>query len=88
MAKLKSKYVCQSCGYESAGYLGKCPEWGNWGTFVEEVENLTQKQESKLDVIDSVPPMKLSEIEMNSEIRLSTNISEFLEEGLFKGHWF
>jgi len=28
MAKVKSKYVCQSCGYETAGYLGKCPECG------------------------------------------------------------
>ena len=26
MAKVKSKWVCQNCGYESAGYLGKCPE--------------------------------------------------------------
>ena len=28
MAKIKSKYVCQNCGYETAGYLGKCPECG------------------------------------------------------------
>ena len=28
MAKVKSKYVCQECGYESAGYLGKCPDCG------------------------------------------------------------
>ena len=28
MAKVKSKWVCQQCGYETAGYLGKCPECG------------------------------------------------------------
>ena len=37
-SKVKSKYVCQECGYETAGYLGKCPECGAWGSIVEEVE--------------------------------------------------
>ena len=23
-----SKYVCQQCGYESTGWMGKCPECG------------------------------------------------------------
>ena len=37
MAKVKSKFVCQNCGYESAGYLGKCPECSSWASFVEEL---------------------------------------------------
>ncbi len=76
MAKVKSKYVCQSCGYESAGYLGKCPECGSWGSFVEEISASTVSK-SEPEVFDTTPPMKLSEIKMNSEIRMSTNISEF-----------
>ncbi len=76
MVKVKSKYVCQSCGYETAGYLGKCPECGSWGTFVEEVDTPV-KNVSKVEVSDSFPPMKLDEIKMNSEIRMSTGISEF-----------
>ncbi len=75
MAKIKSKYVCQNCGYETAGYLGKCPECGTWGSFVEEVET-TVKKEALSEISDNVPPMKLSDIKMNSEIRVSTNISE------------
>ena len=39
MAKVKSKWICQNCGYESAGYLGKCPECGSWGSFTEEIKN-------------------------------------------------
>ena len=77
MAKVKSKFVCQNCGYETAGYLGKCPECGSWGSFVEEINSADTKKEAVLDISDSTPPMKLSEIEMNSEIRFSTNISEF-----------
>ena len=42
MAKVKSKYVCQNCGYETAGYLGKCPECGGsltgLGTGTQKIE--------------------------------------------------
>ena len=77
MAKVKSKYVCQNCGYETAGYLGKCPECSSWGSFVEEIDSPAIKKETDIELLDSTPPMKLTEIEMNSEIRFSTHISEF-----------
>ena len=77
MAKVKSKYVCQNCGYETAGYLGKCPECNSWSSFVEEIDTPSAKKETAIEVIDSIPPMKLNEIEMNSALRFSTNISEF-----------
>ena len=38
MAKVKTKWVCQSCGYETPKYIGKCPDCASWGTLVEEVE--------------------------------------------------
>ncbi|HEY1024494.1 MAG TPA: DNA repair protein RadA [Sphingobacteriaceae bacterium] len=37
MAKTKTAYFCQSCGYESAKWLGKCPSCNQWNTFVEEI---------------------------------------------------
>ncbi len=37
MAKTRSAYFCQSCGYESAKWLGKCPSCNQWNTFVEEI---------------------------------------------------
>ncbi|WP_256010827.1 DNA repair protein RadA [Desertivirga xinjiangensis] len=37
MAKSKSAYFCQSCGYESAKWLGKCPACNQWNSFVEEL---------------------------------------------------
>ena len=87
MAKIKSKYVCQNCGYESAGYLGKCPECSSWSSFVEEINNL-QPQISKELLKDDNPPKSLSQIETNTEIRLKTSISEFdrvLGGGIVKG---
>lgn len=76
MAKVKSKYVCQNCGYETAGYLGKCPECGAWASFVEEISGGDLKT-AKIDLPDTNPPIKLSEIKMNTEIRTTTGISEF-----------
>ena len=37
MAKTRTAYFCQSCGFESAKWLGKCPSCNQWNTFVEEV---------------------------------------------------
>ncbi len=76
MAKVKSKYVCQNCGYETAGYLGKCPECGAWASFVEEISGTASKSEN-VTLPDDNPPVKLSEIVMNSEIRTTTGIGEF-----------
>jgi DNA repair protein RadA/Sms len=37
MAKTTTTFFCQNCGYQSSKWLGKCPECGEWNTFVEEV---------------------------------------------------
>ncbi|HEY9197594.1 MAG TPA: DNA repair protein RadA [Mucilaginibacter sp.] len=37
MAKTKIAYFCQSCGFESPKWLGKCPSCQQWNTFVEEI---------------------------------------------------
>lgn len=78
MAKVKSKWICQQCGYETAGYLGKCPACGSWGTLVEEV-----RFDSKLpnaaanEFINTEKPVLLKDIRIGEEVRVSTNISEF-----------
>ncbi|MFD1395712.1 DNA repair protein RadA [Kroppenstedtia eburnea] len=36
MAKNKTKFACQECGYESPKWMGRCPGCGNWNTMVEE----------------------------------------------------
>lgn len=47
--KVKSKYVCQECGYETSGYLGKCPACGAWGSIIEEVETKSTSNSSVTD---------------------------------------
>src|SRR5687768_3483669 len=46
MSKIKTGFFCQSCGYESAKWLGKCPSCNQWNTFVEELIQKDQKKSS------------------------------------------
>ena len=45
MAKSKSVFFCQSCGAQSAKWIGKCPACNEWNTYVEELVN--KKEEEK-----------------------------------------
>lgn len=88
MAKVKSKWVCQNCGYESAGYLGKCPECSSWGSFVEEVQNQHPLNVSPQGIVNDSKPSLINDIEVGKEIRVSTGIGEFdriLGGGLVQG---
>lgn len=88
MAKIKSKWVCQNCGYESAGYLGKCPECSSWGSFVEEVQSDRPLNISPQGIINDSKPSLIGDIQVGKEIRVSTGISEFdriLGGGLVQG---
>lgn len=36
MSKIKTVFLCQTCGYASPKWLGKCPDCGSWNSFSEE----------------------------------------------------
>ena len=37
MPATRTLYACQSCGFQSTKWLGRCPECGSWSSFVEEL---------------------------------------------------
>jgi len=89
MTKVKSKWVCIECGYESAGYLGKCPECSSWGSFNEETQ-FSEKSANAVnnEFINKEKPELLKNIQLKDDVRISTNISEFdriLGGGLVQG---
>lgn len=43
MAKTKSAFFCQQCGYESPKWAGKCPSCSAWNSFVEEIKQRDDK---------------------------------------------
>lgn len=78
MAKVKTKWVCQNCGYETVSYLGRCPECSQFGTFVEETITTVKIESSKptnqLNGDNKIS--KIKEIELDEKIRFKTNIEE------------
>lgn len=88
MAKTKSVYFCQSCGYESPKWLGKCPACGEWNTFAEEKITVQKKSDSKPRKTKTQKPVKLSEIEALDEPRIhmpSEELNRVLGGGLVAG---
>ena len=76
MAKSKSSFFCQSCGYESAKWLGKCPSCGSWNTFAEEVivkEEGNRNEWRQESARSKAPKAKtLDEVESSREIRINS----------------
>ena len=82
MAKTRSAYFCQSCGYESAKWLGKCPSCSQWNTFVEEIIEkanaaLPNWKAGSSSAQRSNKPRTIHEIAYNDQSRLITPDKEF-----------
>lgn len=78
MLRNSSKFICQQCGYESVGYLGKCPNCGEWNTLVETVvstKSITPLRQGSAGQAGN-KTIRLSEIKINNKSRISTKISE------------
>ncbi len=89
MARSKTVYECNQCGYQSGKWYGKCPDCGSWNTF-EEVEQFTAVKASaskkSADLTDKI--LELAEIDVDDDVRYKTGIGEFdrvLGGGLVKG---
>lgn len=89
MAKTKTVYFCSNCGNESPKWLGKCPNCGEWNTYVEEKVTVKSGKESLLPAssMDNAP-VRLSEIKGEKEERIlmpSGELNRVLGGGLVPG---
>lgn len=74
----KTIYACQSCGYQAPKWLGKCPDCGQWQTFVEEYQSSNTAGSSIEGLLSAQrEPVRIDEIEFDAEERISTGIGEF-----------
>ncbi|WP_099336534.1 DNA repair protein RadA [Clostridium cadaveris] len=89
MAKSKTVYVCQQCGYETAKWMGKCPSCNNWNSFVEEQKIPEGKVKNPLaNVISTSTPRSIKEIKSGEQERFDTGMPELnrvLGGGLVRG---
>lgn len=77
--KTKTTFFCQSCGAQYPKWMGQCRACGEWNTIAEEVVQKEDKRSWKTN--DSShrinnKPQKVSEIELNTEQRISSTDSE------------
>jgi DNA repair protein RadA/Sms len=90
MAKIKTAFFCQSCGHQTAKWLGKCPSCGEWNTFVEEIVGETDSKVVAFSTSSgkSAKPQVLQQIERKTETRITLQDNELnrvLGDGLVPG---
>ncbi len=88
MAKIQTKYVCQSCGYASPRWVGKCPNCGEWNTFVEEAPSPLKLSRKPAGAASRIEPIPMEQLDSEDVPRIKTNIEEFdrvLGGGLVQG---
>ena len=90
--KPKSTFFCQSCGAQSAKWLGKCPSCNEWNTYVEEIvqkENINQptfKTSATKQI--AAKPRHISEIQYDEQPRIPTpdgELNRILGGGIVPG---
>nr|WP_295975125.1 DNA repair protein RadA [uncultured Bacillus sp.] len=91
MAKRKTKFICQDCGYESPKWMGKCPGCGAWNTITEEIEKTSARKGAfahteKSSIVSK--PTPLTAVETVNEPRINTDSGELnrvLGGGIVRG---
>lgn len=77
MAKIKTVFTCQECGYQSAKWLGKCPDCNQWNSLSEEETIKPSKASPKSISGRENKPKTIGEIEHEHIERYQTQIGEF-----------
>lgn len=80
---MKTEFYCENCGYVSPRFYGKCPECGEWNSFVERNIEPVQKSKPKTDrkpssqVSNNPKACRIADISALEKERIGTGISEF-----------
>ena len=90
MAKTKTVFICNQCGYESPKWYGKCPSCNEWDTMNEEqiITETSKKGQINKNSNYTNKVLSLSKIDSSTELRYNTGIGELnrvLGGGLVKG---
>ena len=88
MAKVKTSFFCQSCGYESPKWLGKCPSCNQWNTFAEEIQQKPGSNDLGLSTNRVNEPKRITEIEdleLERTILSDPELNRVLGGGLVPG---
>lgn len=92
MAKIRKKYRCQQCSYESSGWLGKCPECGSWNSFQEVIDQPASAATTKrtrswieVDTLGGEGAVDLSQVTGSQALRYPSGLGEL--DRVLGGGW-
>src|SRR5262245_14672177 len=80
VTKFRSVFSCQACGFQSSKWLGRCPECGDWNTFVEEreeVQSKAAKQQQRSIAETNARPKPYETVDAGDAPRFPSGIGEF-----------
>jgi len=76
LAKQKTIFVCQNCGYKAPKWLGRCSDCGAWNSLVEELtERDHRDREKRQPSLDR--PQRIDTVAIDKDVRDRTGMSEF-----------
>jgi len=76
MTRIKTVFTCQGCGYQSAKWIGKCPDCSKWNSFVEEDYSASASRAGERFSLYKDEPVLLKDVKAREEERLKTGITE------------
>ena len=79
MAKKKTMFVCQQCGYDAPKWLGRCPGCGQWNTMAEEIiqqEKDSRQQGLNLGLSDKSRPVPITQVRVEDLPRITSGSGE------------
>ena len=76
IGKIRTLYICQSCGYQSSKWLGRCPECGQWNSFVEELTSIRSQRQQGQGAPSEAAPVAITHVSADEGERLPTGIEE------------
>jgi DNA repair protein RadA/Sms len=78
MSKVKTRYVCQSCGTVSPKWLGQCSGCQAWNTLEETRDEPVETSPSRFTPLTgSAEIQRLSDVQAQEMPRLPTGVAEF-----------
>jgi DNA repair protein RadA/Sms len=79
MSKIRTVFQCQACGFESSKWLGRCPDCGEWNSFVEERQEVTTAARGRQATLalELSKPKRYDLVDGAEAARLSSGIGEF-----------
>lgn len=79
MAKSKTVFMCQECGFDSPKWLGRCPGCGQWNSFVEEKlrEEKSTVRTLRLETASRGRSVPITQVDAAASPRRASGLAEF-----------